>query len=25
VSEHANIKLLKMMTYVFATDEATAK
>ena len=25
VSEHANIKLLKMMTYVFATDESTAK
>jgi len=25
VSEHGNIKLLKMTTYVFATDEATAK
>jgi hypothetical protein len=25
VSEHANIKLIKMMTYVFATDEATPK
>ncbi len=25
VSEHANIKLLKMTTYVFATDESTAK
>ncbi len=25
VSEHGNIKLVKMTTYVFATDEATAK